>query len=143
LYITTNCLLFYSKLPTKEKRKASLLDLDVIEKKKTAVVIPNAMRIKTKQGEDYLFVSFMSRDKAYDAIQQQIILSKKFLYNKKKKDEAHTVKKQVAEVVDREHKMSNIFNAMNKIQPLDMDDEPEEPLPMKQKSRCAAYCVLV
>lgn len=41
-------------------------DVIAIEKKMTAFVIPNAISISTRQGKNYTFASFISRDSTYD-----------------------------------------------------------------------------
>lgn len=42
-----------------------------MEKKKTMKVVPNAIRIATNAGNEYLFGSFIHRDEAFNAIEYQ------------------------------------------------------------------------
>jgi len=74
MYITTNCILFYSKFPTKETAYIVIDHINTVEKKKTAKVIPNAIKISTKKGKEYMFTAFISRDDAFDMIERQRVV---------------------------------------------------------------------
>lgn len=64
LYITPNWFCFYSKLLGKKCIKIPVSVVTNITKKKTAIIIPNAIRVIT-DTEKYVFGSLMSRDNTY------------------------------------------------------------------------------
>jgi hypothetical protein len=66
IYITASTVCFYAKIFGNEVKKEILFsDMVDIEKANVAAVIPNAIRIHTKETK-YFFASFMRRDVVYD-----------------------------------------------------------------------------
>jgi len=70
MYITFSHLVFYSKIP-KEVITIYLDDIERVEKRKTAKVLPNAMKIVDKRGQDLTLSAFLHRDDALSAIERQ------------------------------------------------------------------------
>lgn len=64
LYITPNWFCFYSKLLGKKCIRIPVAVVTNITKKKTAIIIPNAIRVNTETNK-YVFGSLMSRDNTY------------------------------------------------------------------------------
>ncbi|KAG0699889.1 GRAM domain-containing protein 1B [Chionoecetes opilio] len=86
LYVTPNYFCFYSKIfgwETFDVIKSK--DIVAMTKEKTALVIPNAVEIRT-EGEKHFFTSFASRDKTYlmlfriwqNALMDQLLLDISF-----------------------------------------------------------------
>mmetsp|Transcript_23798 Transcript_23798/g.33314 ORF Transcript_23798/g.33314 Transcript_23798/m.33314 type:complete len:844 (-) Transcript_23798:116-2647(-) len=72
LYLSRNYLCFYSNVFGYETKVIiSMADVLTVEKKNTALVIPNAIQVDALQTQ-YFFASFMSRDQAFDNIQDAV-----------------------------------------------------------------------
>lgn len=65
LYVTHNWFCFYSKLLGKKRIKILVSSITNITKKKTAIIIPNAVGIVTEDHKQYVFGSLMSRDNTF------------------------------------------------------------------------------
>jgi len=133
MYITTHYVLFYSKFPAKETKRIKLLEISSVEKKKkSAIVIPNAMEIKTKGDKTYFFAGFLKRDDAFETIERQRVAVEEL--RKKEEKEGHRVMREktaneVTEVV-------KTYNILNKMKPVTLDDD-EPP-----KSKCARCTII-
>eukprot|EP01114_Cavostelium_apophysatum_P018342 TRINITY_DN5661_c0_g1_i2.p1 TRINITY_DN5661_c0_g1~~TRINITY_DN5661_c0_g1_i2.p1 ORF type:complete len:854 (+),score=143.61 TRINITY_DN5661_c0_g1_i2:74-2635(+) len=70
LYVTTNFLCFYSHGIVSKSLREQIpwLTVKSIEKKKSALFVPNAIEIKTSEGKNLFFASFLHRDAAYETI---------------------------------------------------------------------------
>eukprot|EP01102_Stenamoeba_stenopodia_P018854 TRINITY_DN698_c0_g2_i1.p1 TRINITY_DN698_c0_g2~~TRINITY_DN698_c0_g2_i1.p1 ORF type:complete len:409 (+),score=80.77 TRINITY_DN698_c0_g2_i1:802-2028(+) len=66
------------------KLKINYADIKSIEKRKTALLFPNAIIIRAKQSQ-FFFYSFIHRDRAYELIRM-----KKCTYSRKKKENTET-----------------------------------------------------
>eukprot|EP01118_Nematostelium_gracile_P004730 TRINITY_DN15650_c0_g1_i1.p1 TRINITY_DN15650_c0_g1~~TRINITY_DN15650_c0_g1_i1.p1 ORF type:complete len:216 (-),score=58.83 TRINITY_DN15650_c0_g1_i1:8-655(-) len=71
MYITTTKLLFYSKFPTEEMIQIKLVNITSLQKKKTAGIIPNALKITTREKNEYTFSNFIRRDHVLETIESQ------------------------------------------------------------------------
>ncbi|RXK35263.1 hypothetical protein M231_07488 [Tremella mesenterica] len=69
LFISENHISFHSNiLGWTTNLVIAFLDIKRIEKKMTALVIPNAIGITTTEGKTYVFASFLSRDSVFDVM---------------------------------------------------------------------------
>mmetsp|Transcript_22354 Transcript_22354/g.31162 ORF Transcript_22354/g.31162 Transcript_22354/m.31162 type:complete len:192 (-) Transcript_22354:51-626(-) len=131
LYITTNYILFHATFPNKIMKKIAIRDIDSVEKRKSAKVIPNAINIRTKDGQEYFFSAFVHRDAAMGHIQGQIIECEE-ADKRKSEHEVEIRTKRNDETVKQ-------LQALNKIQATDFISDfetPEQP----QKTGC---CVII
>jgi len=125
MYITYNYILFYSTFPTKETRQIALTDIAVVEKKKTAFVIPNGIEIRTKEGQSHTFSSFLHRDDTFNVIERARI---DYDIRKDQQDKAEH-KREKEQRVDEINLIVKNYNAIKKIKAVEI----EEP---KQKRFC-------
>ncbi|KAL7669148.1 hypothetical protein ACOME3_009814 [Neoechinorhynchus agilis] len=67
MYLSSDHICFYGNIIIWETARVCLpyKDIVAITKEKTAMVIPNAIEIRMKDGKKYFFASFTSRDKTY------------------------------------------------------------------------------
>lgn len=69
LYISPNYVSFYCTMLRKEiKVLITIIDIAVLKKANTALLVPNALCIKTVEGEKYLFGSLRNREIAYQVL---------------------------------------------------------------------------
>ncbi|XP_069505546.1 GRAM domain-containing protein 2B-like isoform X2 [Ambystoma mexicanum] len=69
IYISTNYIGFYCTMLRKEiKVLIRISDIAILKKANTALLVPNALSIKTWEGEKYLFGSLRNREASYHAI---------------------------------------------------------------------------
>ncbi|XP_059399194.1 GRAM domain-containing protein 2B-like isoform X2 [Carassius carassius] len=66
LYITDSSLCFFSSVLLKDtKLLVPVASVSVLKKQNTALLVPNAISIRTSDGEKYLFVSLRNREGCY------------------------------------------------------------------------------
>ena len=71
MYVSRGYICFYSKIfGQKTVEVVPFSEIKSIDRKNTAVFIPNAIEISTLAGEKHLFASFMFRDAAFDMLHQ-------------------------------------------------------------------------
>uniref|UniRef100_A0A8C4QPW5 GRAM domain-containing protein n=1 Tax=Eptatretus burgeri TaxID=7764 RepID=A0A8C4QPW5_EPTBU len=69
LFISKNWICFYAKFFNRDlKVEISTTSVCSVKKQKTAMVVPNALRIITFDNDKHMFVSLLSRDVAYDLL---------------------------------------------------------------------------
>ncbi|XP_051894205.1 GRAM domain-containing protein 2B isoform X2 [Pristis pectinata] len=62
MYVTDNFICFYSSILKETKLVVPVTDVVVLKKQNIALLVPNALCIKTSEGEKHLFASLRSRD---------------------------------------------------------------------------------
>ncbi|XP_032080983.1 GRAM domain-containing protein 2B-like [Thamnophis elegans] len=69
LYVISNHICFYCSVLRREvKVTISVLNISVLKKANTALLVPNAICIRTTEGEKFLFSSIRSRESAYQLL---------------------------------------------------------------------------
>ncbi|XP_051550675.1 GRAM domain-containing protein 2B-like isoform X2 [Myxocyprinus asiaticus] len=70
LYITDNNICFYSSVLLKDTKVIiPVSNVNILKKQNTALLVPNAISIRTTEGEKYLFVSLRNREGCYKLLQ--------------------------------------------------------------------------
>lgn len=68
MYVTDNYVCFYSSILKETKLIVPVTDVVVLKKQNIAFVVPNALCIKTSEGEKHLFGSLRSRDLTFKVL---------------------------------------------------------------------------
>ncbi|XP_051977871.1 GRAM domain-containing protein 2B-like isoform X2 [Xyrauchen texanus] len=70
LYITDSNICFYSSVLLKDTKVIiPVSNVNILKKQNTALLVPNAISIRTTEGEKYLFVSLRNRERCYKLLQ--------------------------------------------------------------------------
>ncbi|XP_054913629.1 GRAM domain-containing protein 2B isoform X5 [Poeciliopsis prolifica] len=69
LYITDTHACFYSSVLLKDTKVViPVSSIHTVKKQKTALLVPNALSLRTSEGEKYVFVSLRNRDSCYQLL---------------------------------------------------------------------------
>jgi len=108
IYLTTTKLLFYSKFPTEEMIRIDLVNITTLQKKKTAGILPNAVKITTRERGEYQFGNFVRRDHALNTIEKQIKTAEEVVAKRKEEERVKTFEKAAIDGILVNH--MNIFS---------------------------------
>ncbi|XP_042198744.1 GRAM domain-containing protein 2B isoform X2 [Callorhinchus milii] len=70
MYISENFVCFYSSILKETKVEIPVTAVAVLKKQNTALLLPNALSVRTTDGEKFLFASFRSRELSFHALKR-------------------------------------------------------------------------
>jgi len=128
MYITTHWVLFKCNFP-KEVRSIEISDIMLIDKKKSAMVLNNALEITTRSDKKYFFTSLVHRDETYDVLtkQRKVVEDIEATH---KKEEARVHREKTADEVTNDVKQYNLIRKMKPVL------EIEEKRPTSKCAQC-------
>jgi len=75
IYISSECIAFYSKI-TSLKKVLNFNEIKTMDKARSALFFPNAIKIVSNDGATHTFDSFWKRDETYDILNKNLTSSK-------------------------------------------------------------------